>query len=242
MTWIQFCCLIKFLLLAKLSSQLEEGGLYSLLAIDRPDCTRTRNGCTCQFSWKYGSEDYNGCSNPDGDSQGLWCNVDLDSCEAYQRSIVESQQVQSMYSEEVIGYWDRCFSECEEGSGFPESKDQCRQGNQTMSGCSCLKDWSHIVDGSIQSFQYCSNPDNSIEGNWCKIDNSRPCDLIKLTESNGQVKNAEFVGLWDYCIPACGGQHSILPMAKSSQGFIGTDESFYYDTGSLAIEIPNQRS
>eukprot|EP01024_Parvocaulis_polyphysoides_P015351 TRINITY_DN1669_c0_g1_i10.p1 TRINITY_DN1669_c0_g1~~TRINITY_DN1669_c0_g1_i10.p1 ORF type:complete len:304 (-),score=48.19 TRINITY_DN1669_c0_g1_i10:717-1628(-) len=176
---------------------------------DKSDCEATQRGCTCEFVWMFSQLEYKGCNNPDSDPNGLWCMVNLESCDANKTEIIKSQQIAFEGSEsESIGYFDYCNPWCPPETGFPEIKDECINGNQTLVSCSCQAEWTLAIDGRIEKFNHCWNPDNDPGGYWCKIDEDEPCDFEEL-ESRRQVtrnlQTQEIISYWDYCNQDCGG-------------------------------------
>eukprot|EP01024_Parvocaulis_polyphysoides_P011417 TRINITY_DN1399_c1_g2_i4.p1 TRINITY_DN1399_c1_g2~~TRINITY_DN1399_c1_g2_i4.p1 ORF type:complete len:271 (+),score=29.07 TRINITY_DN1399_c1_g2_i4:1685-2497(+) len=151
---------------------------------------QTLNGCRCNQLWQYQGRSYNECDNPDDDSGGPWCMVDLGGCTRRPSGSV------SLTGE----FWDRC--NCTEQE---QTKSDGTPGcPTTMLGCNCRANWEH----SGVAYQGCDNPDSDPVGDWCYIQG----DFNECTNAGGvntaqrmitSESTGEIIGYFDYCKKIC---------------------------------------
>eukprot|EP01026_Neomeris_dumetosa_P071309 TRINITY_DN71948_c0_g2_i1.p1 TRINITY_DN71948_c0_g2~~TRINITY_DN71948_c0_g2_i1.p1 ORF type:complete len:600 (-),score=91.55 TRINITY_DN71948_c0_g2_i1:815-2614(-) len=87
---------------------------------DTDDCSLTRNGCRCLSQWQHDGQDHSLCANPDEDSQGPWCYIDVQ--QFTQEGIEQAcsnldgflfnNQVVTDENGGVVAYFDYCRSDC----------------------------------------------------------------------------------------------------------------------------------
>ncbi|GLI60400.1 hypothetical protein VaNZ11_002551, partial [Volvox africanus] len=152
-------------------------------------CMATRGGCRCKASWTFKGQQLSGCSNPDGDGVGLWCQVEQDgNCQSA-----------------INGYWDYCVPEASEvlctselfrspplrPARPPAPQVPCGPDWTTVSGSVCSSEKWAIPDMNGEydtAYLGCANPDDDPEGTWCRL---KP----GFTTLTGRI--------WDYCGPQC---------------------------------------
>eukprot|EP01023_Acetabularia_acetabulum_P052101 TRINITY_DN5776_c0_g1_i2.p1 TRINITY_DN5776_c0_g1~~TRINITY_DN5776_c0_g1_i2.p1 ORF type:complete len:282 (+),score=23.56 TRINITY_DN5776_c0_g1_i2:86-931(+) len=205
------------------------------LVEDIDECEETVNGCICQQNWEFRTasflpaQTYKGCNNPDNDPSGLWCMVDLDTCDNNGTDQILKQRIAVEGSLGTdIGYYDRCGEGCPEESGFPEFLDNCLIGAQALFGCSCLSQWTFGFGFQEQLLSYCENPDSDPGGKWCKIDSSRPCELGELERLDMLTRDPdtlEILSYWAYCSLDCGGLVRPQIFANTAQSSVQSSTS-----------------
>eukprot|EP01026_Neomeris_dumetosa_P057501 TRINITY_DN52966_c0_g1_i3.p2 TRINITY_DN52966_c0_g1~~TRINITY_DN52966_c0_g1_i3.p2 ORF type:complete len:271 (+),score=28.35 TRINITY_DN52966_c0_g1_i3:85-897(+) len=81
---------------------------------DKLDCPSTVSGCKCQNTWYHSGKPYQGCSNPDNDTQGRWCYIqgDFSGCSNAGYIDPETRKVSNVEGQ-LLSYFDYCKEECQ---------------------------------------------------------------------------------------------------------------------------------